>query len=323
MRLPWRVAALTAILVAALTASACTVPRGGGSLGSAVAPPNGSLFGSYEMPVPGASDRASYTQQVEAKERFNGRVNDVFHYFYGWSASIPSWREQWALDGGRTPMISWAGPVVSSITNGSQDAHIDQRARALRDLRRPVLLRFFWEPDARINVGRSQDPATYRAAWRRLHQRFQAAGATNVEFVWSPTADGFRTGEAPKWYPGDDVVDWIAADGYNWYPRSTSGRANWRSFSDIFTPFYAWAENRPKPLMVAEMGLQEDPSQSGRKAAWIRDMAAVLPRSFPRIKAVVYFNGDGGRQIPWFVESSTSARTAWRDIGQTSHLRTR
>ena len=319
MRFQTKVAAFAVILVIITTAIGCTTDRG--TLGSKIAPKKGALFGSYEMATPGAGGKEQYKKQILAKEQFNGRKYDIVHYFYKWDATLPSWREHWIIDGGRTPMISWAGPVVTTILDGSQNAHIDKQARALRDLNHPVILRFFWEMDGNFNKARAVGSEQYKQAWRLLRQRFQAAGADNVEFAWVPTADGFRRGEAQKWYPGDDAVDWIGADGYNWYPVSNNESSKWRSFKEIFDPFYQWAKERNKPLIIGEMGVQEDPADPNRKAQWLRDSAIAMERDFPLIKAVIYFNGDGGRQIPWFVESSGPSKEAWRDVGQKAHMK--
>jgi len=45
-------------------------------------------------------------------------------------------------------------------------------------------------------------PANFIAAWRHIHDIFVARGATNVEFVWCPSAYGFVTGTAQKSDPG-------------------------------------------------------------------------------------------------------------------------
>jgi len=320
MRLPTKLATLAAVLVVFMSVTGCVSERG--TLGSRIAPKTGTLFGSYEMPTPGAGSKEQYKAQILNKEKFNGRKYDIVHYFYPWGTNFPTWREQWIIDGGRTPMVSWAGPVVSDILSGSQNAHIDKQARALRDLKHTVILRFFWEMDGNYNKTRAVGTEQYKNAWRIIRQRFRNAGADNVEFAWVPTADGFRTGNAQKWYPGDDAVDWIGADGYNWYPMSNGHTARWRNFAEIYQPFYAWASQRPKPLIIGEMGVQEDPADPNRKAQWIRDAAVTMERSMPRVKAVIYFNGDGGRQIPWFVESSNQSKTAWREIGLRRHMRT-
>ena len=64
--------------------------------------------------------------------------------------------------------------------------------------------------------------ADYRNAYRRVVGIFREEGATNVAFVmvymgW--TFDG-RSGRDPlAWWPGDDVIDWVGSDPYNWAPR--------------------------------------------------------------------------------------------------------
>ena len=53
---------------------------------------------------------------------------------------------------------------------------------------------------------------------------FDAEGATNVTWAWCGTAWGMKTpdsatstaGSAYQYYPGDDVIDWVCADGFNW-----------------------------------------------------------------------------------------------------------
>lgn len=46
-------------------------------------------------------------------------------------------------------------------------------------------------------------------------------GATKVRFAWIMMASILHPRgsnlPASAHYPGDDVTDWIAADGYNWY----------------------------------------------------------------------------------------------------------
>lgn len=62
----------------------------------------------------------------------------------------------------------------------------------------------------------------FRALWRHVHAVFEDEGATAVEWVWCPTNWAFapRSRRDPlTWYPGDDVVDWLCADGYSFYPE--------------------------------------------------------------------------------------------------------
>lgn len=288
---------------------------------SRVAPSRGALFGTFLQQ--GRNNAEEQKRKIAAAESAAGRRYDMLHEYYSWGQSFPTWREPWLVSGGRTPYLSWAGPTTSSITNGSQDGVIDARARSLKAFGKPVLLRWFWEMDGTRNRARAVNATTYKAAWRRIVTRFRRLGATNVEFVWCPTAYGFVRGTAQTYYPGDDVVDWTCADGYNWAPLKPG--TQWKSFADIFSPFYNWAAKRPRPMIAGEFGAMEDPARPGRKAQWLSDARNAVKTRFPRIKAVVYFMGDGEEDRPyvWDINTSASAKAAWRAWGLDPYFRTR
>ncbi len=94
-------------------------------------------------------------------------------------------------------------------------------------------------------------------------------------------------------YPGDDYVDWIAADPYNFFKQGA-----WRSLSFETRAWYRWAraEHPSKPLALAEWGSKEDPHDPMRKAAWLRQALRSLQRDYPHIKAVVYFDEEKHEQ---------------------------
>jgi len=107
------------------------------------------------------------------------------------------------------------------------------------------------------------------------------------------------------------VIDWIAADGYNWFGCLSS---TWRPFSDVFADFVAWATPHRRPLMVAEWGSLEDPATPGRKAAWIDAAGAAIHR-WPQLRAVLYWNATGREgRCPFTLNSSPSAIAAMRAL---------
>ena len=67
-----------------------------------------------------------------------------------------------------------------------------------------------------------------------------------------------------------------------------------------------------KPIMIAETASTE---VGGSKAAWITDaLQAQLPVSWPRVKAVLWFNWnheESNGTMDWVIESSASARAAF------------
>src|SRR5262249_27779439 len=140
-----------------------------------------------------------------------------------------------------TLMISWAGTTSDEILSGVADERIRLHARQVRDLGKPVLLRLRWEMD-RPNLAASVGtPELYRQSWRRVRQLFAEEGATNVSWVFCPTAEGFEAGRAAAYYPGDDTVDWTCVDVY------ASSRL--RPIAELLAPFLTWAAERPKPIM--------------------------------------------------------------------------
>jgi beta-mannanase len=143
------------------------------------------------------------------------------------------------------------------------------------------------------------------AAWRHVRGRFDRAGAGNVRWVWCPDA-GLRETPLEDLYPGDDAVDWVALDGYNWGDvRPESG---WRSFEEIFGDAYdALGRLTDRPLMVAETASTE---LGGDKAAWIAEAFAALPKRFPRVRALSWF-GEATAGADWPLTSSPEAVAAF------------
>ncbi|MET3962720.1 hypothetical protein ABIE44_002654 [Marmoricola sp. OAE513] len=206
---------------------------------------------------------------------------------------------------GRIPMLSWAGgekPGIADhdaaalarlreIAAGKRDAAINGQAKALRDLRTPVFLRFTWEFDTRYAgpVG----VRTHKAAWRHVVKRFRAVGATNVAFVWCPTWQAFGNGRAAAFYPGDTYVDWIGVDGYARTP-------DYRTFYKLFADASAFAVKHRKPLMVSETGVHrldsgvDVPADRTAQSTWLDALRTDLDKDrFSNVKALLYFHVDG------------------------------
>ena len=69
-----------------------------------------------------------------------------------------------------------------------------------------------------------------------------------------------------------------------------------------------------KPMMIAEMGSVEN---KGDKAEWITDALTVqLPKQFPQVHGIIWFNVDCGNGLDWRIESSPEANQAFRSAIQ-------
>jgi hypothetical protein len=250
-------------------------------------------------------------QAIAALEGQLGRTFDLHRSYWRWDDAQPTAVEQDDVAHGRIPLISitpqlhdgtkvaWAG-----IADGSQDAVIGAQADGLRSLGSRVILIFQHEADIARGYGTAAD---YVAAYRHYVAVFRAHGASNVQFGTAFTPNTYATSIA-SWYPGDDVVDWIGADAYN-FAGCAPGLPAWRSLATAASAFYQWGSARGKPLMLAEWGSAEDPTDPDHKAQWITDAITTL-QHWPDIRAVSYFDGQGSCP-DWWVDSSPAAYTAF------------
>jgi hypothetical protein len=253
--------------------------------------------------------------EINQREAFLGRTYDVINRFYAFNVAVPTGLETWDVSMGRIPMITWGAPSDTiELRTGVHDAWLRQQADRFAAFGTPIFLRFFHEMEGDYRRSYVHSPADFIAAWRHVHDLFASRGATNVVWIWSPTAWKFQTRSPwpPDYYPGDAYVDWIAADGYNWYPQPGT---NWRSWNQIFQPFYDWASTMTKPIMIAENGVMEDPAVPGRKAAWITSSRQLLQSTYPLIQAIMYFDTQvtkSGFTFTWPVDTTQSSYDAYR-----------
>jgi parallel beta-helix repeat protein len=177
-----------------------------------------------------------------------------------------------------------------------------------------VLLRYAWAMDtaSQRTTTRSRG-AAYVAAWRHVHDLFAAQGV-RAFWVWSPNAGAFAgaLGGVDQYWPGDDYVDWVAADGFNW--GGCTGRSTWRDLGPIFKAFYSWGSARAKPLMISGAGTVEDPIDPGRKRGWYLDAAGALAGTMPRIRAVVLL--DQGGRCDWRPDTSALSMQGFVDFAR-------
>ncbi|MFN8109859.1 MAG: glycosyl hydrolase [Thermoleophilia bacterium] len=264
-------------------------------------------------------------QAVARREQQLGRTRAIDQHFYGWTESFPTGLEVSDLADGRTPMVAWLGTSLDAILSGSEDGLIRSRAADVRDLQAKIFIR--WAPEMNgdwysWSGPQNQDsPAKYVAAWRHIHDIFDAAGANNAIWVWAP-ANQSHPGllDLTSWnnwrnyYPGNGYVDWVGIDGYNWGPIW-----GWSEFGEIFSPIYSdYAAT--KPIMIAETSSVED---GGSKAAWIGH-ATTWIKAHPAIRAVVWFDVDQSAEgVNWSIDSSAASLAAFKRLAQDPYFSAR
>jgi beta-mannanase len=212
--------------------------------------------------------------------------------------------EPWAWGGG----INQPAYSLDRITAGDFDARLTQWGQALAAWGKPVMLRFAhemngnWYPWSEGVNGNQQ--GDYVPAWQHVHDVVAAAGASNVQWVWSPNVPYWGSTDLTGLYPGAGYVDVVALDGYNWGTSQTW--SSWVQPQFLFGPGIAQLRTLApgKPILIAETASSEF---GGSKAAWNTDLVSYLAAQ-PDVMGFVWFHLQ--KETDWRINSSDSSASA-------------
>lgn len=238
-----------------------------------------------------------------------GRRLEIVHWFMNWDHAYDPRLVDPVLASGAAPLISWQPhrQDVRDIAGGAYDAYLRSWAEGVAAAPGVVYLRPFPEMNGDW-VPWNGDPEGLVAAWTRMAEVFEAAGAHNVRWVWAPNVtDEPRTdaNRMERYYPGPEHVDVLALSGYNW--GETRPYIGWRSFETIFETGYARLEALgDQPVWLAEIASSDE---GGDKAAWVRDMFSST--AFPQLEAIVWFDED--KEADWRLAADPVVLAAVQD----------
>ncbi|MFF8958999.1 glycoside hydrolase family 26 protein [Streptomyces sp. NPDC014894] len=324
---PW----LAAAVAGALLVTAVAVERSGSDDGPSaearclptklLVPPCGAWFGAYVR-----HDKPDLEEKVLAYEKRLGRQLDIVYTYHDMSTGgdgeegtllteqerrvgqdrmlLLSWESKW-WGGGRERQPRW-----KQIAAGKLDRSvIDVQAKRIKEYGKPVFLSFDLEMDSRIPEDGS--PADFVAAHRHIHDRFRALGVANAVWVWNVTGYPGHQELFPKLYPGDDYVDWI---GYNQYNYFRCHDAEWQSFERTQRGPHDWIRKNisdTKPLMLPEFGTADDPERPRAQADWYREVPRVV-KSLEGVGAALQWNWrDPGPGC----DLSLARDSSWKSLG--------
>ncbi len=256
---------------------------------------------------------------VEAFQTLQNRHLDLISLFVIWDINDWNWTKTYAdiaSENNSTLVVTWMaeGYTTPQIINGKADSYIKTYAEGVKAYGKEIWLRLFHEANgdwydwgiAKSGAGNTNQ--TLIDAWKHVVAIFRDLGVTNVKWVWTTNVTNSGSATFTGWFPGDDWVDMVAIDGYNW--GTTQNWSRWQSFSEIFTPAYTALGVSEKPLFIGEVSCSE---QGGDKAQWIRDMFEAIPQKFPRIFALMWFNQSKSAEADWALNTSDAALNAWKE----------
>jgi hypothetical protein len=244
---------------------------------------------------------------------------------FGQPSTFPCKTSGWS---GREDLSTTAfGTGIDRITNGEFDSYWAGVASRLTSLGGPVIVRLWQEPNGQHNpywagfqggVGAGGEQA-YISAWRHVRSVFAAAGATidtggRCIFVYCAQRRSTQ-GTWEVYYPGDDVVDFVACDLY----RDTLADSAMNTANDWNTLTFAAAHG--KPYMVSESGFVQGQRVKVGKTSYDKD-GSVTGNSLilntyqsvmqnPWVVAYLPWNNSGPNGVA-FVDTSTTSLAQYR-----------
>jgi cellulose synthase (UDP-forming) len=244
---------------------------------------------------------------IESWSKTYGFRPAIVNWFQQWRSGETRFRGDWlraVRAEGAVPMVTWepwrkpaAGfheavqpsSRLARIVSGRDDAYIRSWARAAARYGGRILLRPMqemngdWYPWAVRTNG--NDALTFVAAWRRIHRIFDAAGARNVQWVWTVHAIPGVRPHFDAFYPGSAYVDWVSLTVFNW--GTAVGWGKWESFDKLVAPTHAALVRFDKPVMISEIGTV---TKGGDAPSWVRRTMSRLQAAYPDVKALLWFS---------------------------------
>jgi len=208
------------------------------------------------------------------------------------------------------PMITWE-PWINSfqvemkekkhvfelIDEGYFDSYLARFASKLKNLNRPVFLRFaheFDNPAYPWHFEGEEASVKFKKAWTHTYEIFKNLEANNVIWIWNP----WKAENIKSFYPGMEYVDWIGVNILNYGKLNED--AKWHNFNEIYQPFHDELTDLPTtPVIISEFGtLKEDQKQD----EWLKKAFVSIENEFDEIKSVIIFNSKVDNNMPYGLE---------------------
>lgn len=264
---------------------------------------------------------------VAGIEAATGNHVGIVRVFARWDSEFPSADHRALLASGRKIHLSVrprteSGRIVpwSEIATAVPGTAVHDEALAWALAVAPhgdqVYFTFNHEPETAQSAG-SGTPEEFVAAWHRIVELIRSVGGDDVQTVLVLGRGPYETGEIERWYPGDDAVDVVGVDPYNWHRCQGTDRP-WTAPRRLIDAALGFAEERGKPLAIPEIASTEDPGDRNRKGDWILDLAATLgsPEVADRLAFAAWFDVHDPTwpSCRWSIDSSAASSAAFATL---------
>jgi hypothetical protein len=298
-------------------------PDGAAATLARLEPPYGALLGAFidrddQLPTTFQDENwQTHRDPDEFAERVGKKHASLFCYLsYGKPFPL-RWAERLKA-AGVIPHLAWEPRSLAEVAD---DDFLDRFADAVARLDHPVFLRFAGEMNGDWTPYHG-DPALYREKFRLVSRTIRAR-APKAAMIWC--VNNVPDAKIDAYYPGDDAVDWVGVNFYNvlYFDNDRSRPADRVHPTDLLSGVYSRYAAR-KPIAICEYAASHqaaiDPKPRPElAAARLAQLYAALPRRFPRVKLVDWFDCDNlkharaGRQLNnYSLTDDETVRSAYR-----------
>lgn len=208
----------------------------------------------------------------------------------------------------------------SDIINGKYDSYLEWMTTEIKSWGKPFIIRFAHEMNmSRYHWGTTLEeygpssPNVYASMFQYVVTFFHNQNVDNVLWAFCPNADSIPNeswNTIKNYYPGDEYVDILGMDGYNWdidkdlaQKKGQTWTVPWRSFKEIFElPYRQLRQIAPnKPLIVFETA-SVDRSSGDRKVKWMKEALSIAKQW--NIQGLIWFQAN--KEEDWKIIQDSS-----------------
>ena len=201
----------------------------------------------------------------------------------------------------RAGCVSWA-----AVASGRYDAYLQRIAAQIKSYGKPVYFSWNHEPLGDCTTGTAAD---YVRSYAHVRATI-ARSASNVKYVWTPSAGNFRSGRAAPYEPAQ--YDFVGVDGY-------TKADDWVSAAEVFGAAHDFAAKRGKQLFIGEIGCAERPNDPTAKGKWIAGAAATF-KGWGDVRGIIWSNTVAKSGNYW-VTTSAASLNAFRTLAADPYYR--
>lgn len=216
------------------------------------------------------------------------------HYFYNWNEDSLSEKlksdfnnseskNRWVLLTIEPFPLEESTDLLQEIADHRYDSNIETVCKTINNSKNAVFVR--WGHEMENVTGRYPWAVTDASKFIAAYNHFVSTckqHTPNAYYVWSPVGDK----KAIDYYPSAFNVDYVGVSLYVHPDFEQDYYKRIRSFTEIFGEKYKWIKKLEKPVIIAELGIINDPFL--QKYWWYN--ASKNFDKFPLLKSIIYFN---------------------------------